>query len=319
MSLKLSIVIPTKNRYEYLENLLSALVKDVSKEFEVIIQDNSDDNSDFLLYINSLNDNRISYEHVEEWLSVIDNCDLGVSKAKGNFVCLLGDDDGIIINRSIELINYMEQNQIDSAMINKLNYDWPDVAHSVWKEVSGKLTVPDYKYTNNVINVNAVLKQIINEGGGFGLGDLPRLYQGFVKKSTLDKLKAESGTYFPGPSPDMANAVGLTKFVKKHIYADSPCIISGQGKKSTGGQGSEKKHHGEIKNIGHLPKNTAADWTKEIPFFWSGPTIYSESAQKALELTNRLDLKLNFNYLYAICLLYERGYVDQVKQKNKRK
>ena len=308
----LSIVIPTKNRYEYLQVLLTELVKETSKKFEIIIQDNSDDNSGFLKFIEQLNDNRIFYYHVSGWLSVIDNCDKGVSEAKGEYICMLGDDDGILINKSLEIIEYFKKHKIDSAVVNKITFAWPDVTHKNWNGLSGKVDIPKFSNKFVYLDINQLLKTIVHQGGSMGLGDLPRVYHGFVSRAIMNQLKKETGSYFPGPSPDMANAVGLTKFTNRAVCVDFPCVISGQGKKSTGGQGSNKEHHGSIKSQAHLPKDTADRWSKNIPFFWSGPTIYSESARRALEATNT-PLELNYNYLYACCLVYEPLYKNEVK------
>jgi len=91
-----------------------------------------------------------------------------------------------------------------------------------------------------------------------------------------------------------------------------PTVISGHCKKSTGGQGGLKQHHGKIENIGHLPKDTAERWSKDVPFFWSGPTIYSESLRRALQATDRTSKKLNYSALYACCLVYERFFKREV-------
>ena len=52
--LLLSIVIPTKNRYDYLCILIKSLLKNQSDEFEIIIQDNSDDNTLFIEFLNKI-------------------------------------------------------------------------------------------------------------------------------------------------------------------------------------------------------------------------------------------------------------------------
>ena len=46
----LSIIIPTKERYEYLEKLVELLITFKENNFEIIVQDNSQDNSKFLSY-----------------------------------------------------------------------------------------------------------------------------------------------------------------------------------------------------------------------------------------------------------------------------
>jgi len=46
-SILLSIIIPTKNRYKYLKECLISLNMINSTQFEIIVQDNSDDNKAF--------------------------------------------------------------------------------------------------------------------------------------------------------------------------------------------------------------------------------------------------------------------------------
>jgi glycosyltransferase involved in cell wall biosynthesis len=313
----LSIVIPTKNRYNYLENLLSSLLENPHKNFEIIVSDNSDNNSEFLAFIdNYQHDNRLNYFYYSGWLSVVDNCNLGVERASGEFVCMLGDDDGILIDNCLSLCLFLLNNSLDAALVNVIPYSWPDITHAIWgSALSGKFENKTYTYKAFKLTTEKELKKVCNEGGAFGLGKLPKIYQGLISRRKLCELKKETNTYFPGPSPDMGNAVGISKYINQYVYVDIPCIISGQSYKSTGGQGSRKKHHGDIDEQKFLPKNTKQEWTKEIPLFWAGPTIYSESASKALIKTKNYNFSLNYLYLYACCLIYEKNYTSTVIEK----
>ena len=77
--------------------------------------------------------------------------------------------------------------------------------------------------------------------------------------------------------------------------------------------GGRKEHIGEIKNIDALPKNTSDLWSEKIPFFWSGPTIYAESARQALVmLESKHADKLNYNYLVAILNVYEKNFKERI-------
>jgi hypothetical protein len=110
----------------------------------------------------------------------------------------------------------------------------------------------------------------------------------------------------------MANSVGLCIVVSNLVYIDLPGVISGHSKKSTGGMGGEKKHHGEIEAQKHLPLDTAANWSKQIPKFWSGPTIYAESARMALLKTNNEShFKFNYPRFYAFCIMFEHKYLNK--------
>lgn len=312
----LSIVIPTKNRYYYLKILIDSLLSHDSQEFELIIQDNSDDNSDFIDIVKRYNiDRRFKYNYSQGWLSVIDNCDLAVSAASGQYVCMLGDDDGIILDRALFLAKWLKENNYDSCYVRPILYSWPDVKHAVWDDsFSGKIE-PFEVFTNTIVelNIESQLTRVLDKGAGFGLGNLPRIYQSFVSSNVLLKLKEDTNTYFPGPSPDMSNAVGISKYLTNYVFVDIPIVISGHCMKSTAGQGNMKKHIGSIESQKHLPLNTAKEWGKRIPFFWSGPTIYAESARKALLATGRSNSHMiNYPALYSCCLVYERNYSREV-------
>lgn len=309
----LSIVIPTKNRYEYLKILLESLLAKKNHEFEIVIQDNSDDNAEFEKYINSYNDSRLKYNHTEGWLSVIDNCDLAVGAASGEYVCMLGDDDGVLIDQSLEVVKFLKEQNIGGANVNKISYGWPDTSHGVWGDAySGVVNFKAFTNRATKFDMSKELEKLLKNGAAFGLGNLARTYHGFVSLEKLKEIKKETGSFFPGPSPDMANAIGLSKYIDNYLFISIPTVISGHCKKSTGGQGGMKQHHGKIESIGHLPKDTAEKWSKDIPFFWSGPTIYSESARRALQATNRSTDDLNYSALYACCFVYEKYFKRKV-------
>jgi hypothetical protein len=145
--------------------------------------------------------------------------------------------------------------------------------------------------------------------GGTEMLRMPSVYHGFVKRSVLEALYADVHTYFPGPSPDMANAVGVVFYARRCLYVDFPFVISGHSGPSAGGLGSQRKHHGEIAKQEHLPTNTLSTWMKEIPVFWSLPTIYAQSVAHATsKLRGGRSANIDYACLYAKCFLYEPRY-----------
>lgn len=51
MGYLLSVVIPTKNRYETLIPLIRVLAKWDDADLEIVIEDNSDDNNEFISFL----------------------------------------------------------------------------------------------------------------------------------------------------------------------------------------------------------------------------------------------------------------------------
>lgn len=311
----LSIAVPTKNRYFYLENFVKSFVVFESKEIELIIHDNSDiQDFVFLDFLETVNDIRIKYRYSKDPLSMVENCDRSVELALGEYVCMLGDDDGLLFNISMDVVKFCINNKYEAAIVNKAQYYWPGTNHAVWKDLlAGKVFYKHYKFHTKEVSVNYELSNVLRKGSAWSLGLLPRVYHGFVKKEKLDELRLLSGSYFPGPSPDMANAIGLAKVVKHLVEIDVPAVISGHSKKSGGGMGGQKKHHGKIKDQSFLPRDTIKLWPSNIPKFWCGATIYAVSAKEALRRTNNSNqFELNLSYLLAYCIVFESNYLKKI-------
>lgn len=309
----LSIVIPTKNRYQYLNILLESLVKFESNEFEVVIQDNSDDNQDFLKFLYQINDVRLKYFYNNSIMDAVTNCDLAFLHAKGRYICFIGDDDGVL-PQLVTFINWMERNNIESACFKVGNYQWPDMLYKYYSDkMAGLLTFDTEELILENLNIKEEYNKLFTLGAQI-FPNIPKAYHAVVSKKCLDALYDKTGTYFPGPVPDMANAVGLKEFVNSHIYISLPFVISGQGGKSMSGKGAMKKHHGKIEDEKSLPIDTIKNWSKEIPRFWSGPTIWAEATLKALEKTGQLHEKnrFNFAYMYASCLSFNTQYFLEI-------
>ena len=67
----LSIVIPTKDRYFCLKKFVELFhTVYTTQEIELVISDNSSDNSEFVEFLKELNDRRIKYAYTKEYLSV---------------------------------------------------------------------------------------------------------------------------------------------------------------------------------------------------------------------------------------------------------
>lgn len=314
----LSIIVPTKNRYYYLGYLVDYFYKIDDQQVELIIQDNSNDITDkpvFIKKLDSYNDSRIKYQYEESELSVIENSDRALLAASGEYICFIGDDD-VFSKHLIAYVRSAKSRQIDAILPMKPSYNWPDIHSRFYgNKLSGKFATKEFNGEEQSVDGKKVLEKLLNIGG-CSILNLPRVYHGIIKHDLLKDIFNKTGSYFPGPSPDMANATALALLVQNMVEVDIPLVISGHSAKSGGGMGASGKHIGEISHYKHLPKNTADLWTKEIPFYWSGYTIYAESVIQALKRFNRQDiiLNFNFNYLYASCLVFDSHYKKRIKE-----
>jgi glycosyltransferase involved in cell wall biosynthesis len=308
----LSIIIPTKNRYPYLESCLKAISLNYNRsDVEIIITDNSSVKEK----IESLSlFSNISYFYTSEPISQVENFEYAMSKVSGQYVTMIGDDDGIS-NLLIEVVLFMKRNDINALNSPFAIYYWPDtISKNKINNFSGKMYIDTYSF--KITNIDALVeRKKCLKTGGTSLCNLPRMYYGIIKKDILNKVKLKTGSYFPGPSPDMANAFSISEYATNFVKFDAPLFIAGNSAKSAAGLGLAGKHNGIIEGHPLLPKDCSIYWNKEIPKFWSGPTIWAESVLQSINRSSNQNLKLLFNYpkLYASCKIYNPEYKDAIK------
>lgn len=291
----LSIVVPTKNRYFYLKYLIQ-LVSDLhSDEVELVIQDNSDDNEEFLHYLKENAYSFIRYDYIKGQIPMSDNSDRAILNSTGEYICFLGDDDGFT-KYLIEGVRWMKTAGIDAVRPAEVTYSWPDAPQGKSAEMS------HYSFTGKVTFVSAYKELIkVLKSGIQNRGHMPMAYHSVVSRESLDKIYDIAGTFFPGNSPDISNAVALSLIVKKFALVDIPWSYSGNSAYKGGGVFARGNSAPSITDIPWFRPNVEDRWCKKIPRIASGSNIWADSAIEALKYMHREDLidKINFNELYA--------------------
>ena len=304
----LSIVIPTKDRYSTLISIVKYFLSWDRADFEIVVQDNSLDNSVFEQELSTFRDDqRLKYSHITEPMPMIDNCSKAIERAKGDYVCFIGDDDGLI-EATIDLCIWLKNKNYDSATFQRFSYDWPDLSKKLGESslTDGILTSRNFEATLINVESKTELIRYLKYGATNLTYRGPFPYNGLVKRNIFEETFKNTGQYFPAPTPDVACMVSTALLAKKHAYIKLPYICGGQSLSSAAGLGRQGMHVGEIENIKSLPSDTKHKWSSELPPFWSGFTINAESAIKSLEAWKRDDLRgiFNFNRTLAAIIIY---------------
>ena len=119
----ISVVVPTKNRYKYLKHLIVLIESFKDPRIELLIHDNSDNNSEILEFFSGKEFVSTVYYCDTDKLSMGSNAERGINLAKGEYVCFIGDDDGVCRNIA-DCAEWMKQNDIDAVRSLYLNYSW---------------------------------------------------------------------------------------------------------------------------------------------------------------------------------------------------
>lgn len=303
----LSIVVPTKNRYYYLKYLIQLVDEIKSDEVELVIQDNSDDNSEFVEYLKNNNYPFIRYNYVKGQIPMSVNSDRAILNSTGNYICFLGDDDGFT-KFLLDGVRWMKKEGIDAVKPAEVTYSWPDAPQGKSAEMSFFPFSGKVKFVSAYNELNKVLKNGIPNRG-----NMPLAYHAVVSREVLNKVFEVAGTFFPGNSPDISNAVSLSLVVKKYALVDVPWAYSGNSAYKGGGVFARGNSAPEISDIPWFRPNSELRWSNKIPRIASGTNIWADSAIESLKNMNREDLvnKINFYELYAnfIFSMPEKAYL----------
>lgn len=312
MSYLLSIVVPIKNNYSCLKSIIDKVINMNRDETELVIQDNTKNNSEIKEYLAHVKASFIKYYHYPKDITMSENFNLGILNSTGRYLCILGADDNVS-SKLLNVAKYLDRNNYESAVFHKAIYYWPGMKFRAHKK-RPNLVIP--KCTGEIFKLNAEeeLKRLLKQGMT-SLGKLPEPYQGIVKRDTLQKVYELTGNFVPGACPDMAMAVALSQVIKSYIFIDVPIILSGLSYNSAGGKGARGEHKGQLKDMKFLTSSIEEAWPIKIPKIWTGATIYADSTHSALIAVGEFDQFEKFNYAanYANLISFFPEYWNLVK------
>lgn len=300
----LSVIIPTRNREIYAYTSIMHVLQTTDDDVQVVVQDNSDTNSLIDKFENSEFKDRIKYSHSKGILSFVDNFSRGVEEADGEYLCIIGDDDGIN-PEIVKVVRWAKDNNIEAITPEiRLNYIWPNTGISYYKNDNGNLMIVNFNLEAKFYETKKELQKLLDSGGQNYLKyNLVKIYHGIVNKTAMDRVKQISGRYFGGLSPDIYSSVALSLVIDKVLKVDYPLTIPGVCRKSGAGHSSTGRHHGKLEDAPQLVGHTNYQWSSLVPRFYSVETLWADSALAGFVEMKRDDLVKKFNVptLSAYC------------------
>lgn len=313
----LSIIIPTKNREKYTLLAVEQILQINDRSIQIVIQDNSDTRilSDMLSVFKG--DERLKYNYTSGIISFVDNFSLAVDLADGEYLCIIGDDDGVV-PQIIDVVKWAKNNCID-AIKPELNavYFWPNSEALRNKVDNGYMSIAKITSKAKFCDTHNEVMKLLDQGAQNYLSfDMVKLYHGIVKKECLENIKKLTGKYFGGLSPDIYISVALSLTVDRVIAVDVPLTISGICNKSGSADSATGRHTGKIEDAPHFRGHDKYEWSELVPKFYSVETIWADSALAAIKDLGKLELVKRFNIgaLAASCLIKYPQFKDIVIQ-----
>lgn len=313
----ISLVIPTRNRPDYLLDTL-ALALQYSDEIEVVVLDNSDTDALRAPLQPHIASGQVIYRYSADKLSVVANFERGVIETTGDYLMYIGDDDSIGPGL-LEIAHWARRCGVDAVVSYRdrfiANYFWPGVKSRFYGDAYAScLFVHPFTGLASPIDSIAALRSAADALGS-GLGSLPRLYHGLVSRSVVEQIRARHGQVFGGVSPDIYNATLVARHCRNAWAVDYPFVIPGASPSSTAAQGAARNEQGALARTEHITRFGAdLRWKDTIPAYYSGPVVWAYSLAMALEQVPELVIEPNYGRLYARSLLGGRGLWRPVRE-----
>ncbi len=272
-----SIIIPTRNRYDTLRFSLQTVLNQSFSSFELVVSDNSDPEN--LSQLHSIKeymaDERIKYYRPESVLSMSDHWEFAVSKAKGRYIIIFGDDDGLVAG-SLNVINdALQRTNADLVSWARVEYSWPD---RLPLQYSNQMVVP-YMGKTGLVNGEEYIKKVISTKGDYRY--LPMFYNSAVSGTLVEKLKQKAGRVFNASSPDIYTGYAFAHLTKHYVTIGTPLSINGVSSRSNGaahasGDKVIKSDHWS------LLKKSSIKWPESLPEIY---TSYMGIIEPFVQLT----------------------------------
>lgn len=230
-NVKYSILIPTYNKAKYLKYTLKSLLDLNYSSFELIISDDfSTDDTNKIL--SEINDSRVKIIKPPFKLTQTKNYEFILSHAQGEWITILGDDDGVLPDFFDQLDKYTKKYpDIEAIQTKPAIFYWENV-----EDLYGD-RVCDYqnfrikpKIKNSKISLLLALAGIANRI------DLPMIYTtGLIKKNLVDRIKKKSNNFFfHSVIPDYYSMICILYETKKFLQINEPIFWVGVSNLSTG-------------------------------------------------------------------------------------
>lgn len=301
-----SVIIPTHNRPDCAVSTIRAVLA-AGDCLEVIVSDTSEkDNISPAFSQETLP--RLKLLRPGHALSVVDNFNLAMAAASGEYLVFIGDDD-LVAPQIAEVACWAKDQGVDAIGFTfPALYYWPNFASTTrWKAAGSTLVVNGFSGKAAPFDAKEKLAEALQNMGA-GVLDMPRAYAGMVSRQLVQRIVAKHGALFGGVSPDIYSAALISLECSKAYRIDYPIVIPGASGGSTSGHSARGKHVGGLRDNAHIGAFKNLVWDERVPEYYSVPTVWGYSLLKAIEDKPQWLARTDFSRLYIKCLISDPQY-----------
>ena len=231
--MKISFLIPTKNRIDLLKSAVSSILAQRDLELEIVVSDNASE-QDYKSFIDSLDDPRIIYRRLSEPVSVTKNWQNALAMSTGHYILMLGDDDALV-PRFGEIVKPFQADMPDVIYLSAYHYAYPNTLDF---KPSGYLAiVRNSEFMTKDVDAFCLTREyarilaasVFDFRYRFGFNA-----QYFLLKASFAKKFDEHGGLYQSPYPDTFSAIVVLSHAQSIVVVPTETVIIGIAPKSFG-------------------------------------------------------------------------------------
>ena len=222
-----SFVVPTRERPDVLKGTIGSILNQTRSNFEVVVMDNASSPATKDV-VDSFQSPHIRYFRSDERLAMTDNWELALQHATGDYVTVLGDDDGALPD-AVEIAEEIHKVWPGALLTwRPLVYFWPNTFIEAYRNLVHMHlgSRVEERSARALLRDVYACKKLYDE--------LPSLYDSFVPRNLIEKIRAKYGRYFLSLSPDIASGLINAWSVETYVYSYRPLAVRGISHHSTG-------------------------------------------------------------------------------------
>ena len=227
-----TVIIPCKNRANYLKHTLRTCMMQKYKNLEVIVSDDgSTDNLREVVEEAMSTDPRIRYIQPNNGTGMLNNFEFALKQVKPGFVIALGGDDGLLPNGIQGMCDILIQTGMELLAWPAPAYYYPNT-----RGISGQLCLYRDKGIK-IIDSNKFLTQQAKNLSYSSDIESPMFYvKGVVSTKLIERVRQRNpnGQFYSCAVPDGYSGIVLAGEVPKYAYSGTPFSIFGVSPTSQG-------------------------------------------------------------------------------------
>ena len=227
-----SVCIPAYRNPATLEACLRTVLDQPGDDYEIVVSDDQGPPGIRALVERLAQPDRIRYLRTPQRLGLRGNFEHCVTHSRGRYVTILGDDDGLCRNALDVARTLLASAQPDVFFWFPHIYWWPDalLPHKRWM-----VYVRAYAKKARLVNAREYVDRFYDDPRNLWLFErLPSIYNGFVCRDLLERIRHRIGGYFYDEVADVSSGIVNGIMATSAALVERPLSIRGLSGSSSG-------------------------------------------------------------------------------------